>query len=214
MRALMLREWRLAIGAGGGFGQGVGFFLIIIFLFGLGSGPEGELQSLAPAIIFIAVLLAGQLSLDRMFRADDEDGTLAQLRLAPLPLSSIILAKSFIHWLTSGAIMTLMAVPIAIALNVGGAQTLDLLLALLIGSPAFSLFGSMGAALTLSVRRASLIQAIITLPFYIPTLIYGTIAANPGPRQYSALLFLLALSLLALALAPLAAARIIGRHRG
>ncbi|CAG0911607.1 unnamed protein product [Cyprideis torosa] len=148
-----------------------------------------------------------------MFRADEEDGTMAQLRLAPQPLAMIVLIKSLVHWLTSGLAMTLLSPLIALAIGMSAERTLSLVVALLIGAPALSLIGSIGAALTLSIKRASLIQAIITLPFYIPTLIYGTLAAGEGSRQNAALLFLGGLSLLALVLAPWVAAKTIERHQ-
>ncbi len=213
MRAVFLRDLKLALGAGGGFGQGLGFFIMVIFLITLAIGPEQTLLSqIAPAVIFIAILLAGLLSLDRLFKADDDDGTLAQLRLAPTPLPAIVIAKTLVHYVTSGLVMTLLTPIIGMMMGLDGPAIANLILALLIGAPALSFLGAIGAALTLSIKRASLIQSLVTMPLYIPTLIYGSIAASAGERQNAALILLLGITLFALVLSPWASAKIIERN--
>ena len=214
MNAVFMRDLRLALGAGGGFGQGLGFFLIVIFLVVLAVGSDtATLAAIGAPVIYVAALLSGLLSLDRMFRRDEEDGSLAQMRLSNVPLSYIVLTKSLVHWLTTGLAVTVITPIIGILLGLNSAQIIPLMLSLLIGTPALSLIGSIGAALTLSIQRASLIQALITLPLYIPTLIYGAMASSSSTRQYAALAFLGGLTILALVLAPWVSAKIIERHQ-
>lgn len=214
MNAVFMRDLRLAIGAGGGFGQGLGFFLIVIFLVVLSIGGDtNTLAQIGAPVIYVAALLSGLLSLDRMFRRDEEDGTLAQMRISNVPLGYIVLTKSLVHWLTTGLAVTILTPIIGILLGLNTSQILSLMISLFMGTPALSLIGSIGAALTLSIQRASLIQALITLPLYIPTLIYGALAAQTGARQYAALAFLGGLTLLSLVLAPWVSAKIIERHQ-
>lgn len=214
MNAIFWRDFKLTMGAGGGFGQGLGFFLVVVFLFVLAIGANDDLlQKVAAEIVYVAALLSGLLSLERMFRRDAEDGTLAQLKISSIPLSLIILLKCFVHWITTGLAITLLTPIIAILLNLGKEETLALCLSLFIGTPALSLIGAIGAALTVSIERSSLIQALITLPLYIPTLIYGTMASDVGARQFAALSFLSGLTIFALVLAPWVSAYIIRRHQ-
>lgn len=214
MKTVFLRDLRLAIGAGGGFGQGLAFFAMVLFLIILAMGPNGELLArIAPAIIFVSIVLSGLISLDRIFKTDDDDGTLAQLRVSPLPLSSVVIAKALAHFVTTGFVMTIMTPVFGIMLGMEQNAIFDLMLALLIGAPALSFLGAIGASLTLSIRRSSLIQALVTMPLYIPTLIYGSMAATQSPRQNAALLLLLAMSLITFALAPWVCAKIIERNQ-
>lgn len=214
MIAIFWKDMRLSFGAGGGFGQGLGFFLIVIFLIGLALGPQTALlRQIAPSVLFISVLLSGILSLDRLFKSDLDDGSLAQLRLSPVPFFMVVFMKSLAHWISSGLAMTLITPIICLALGMENAQIWALFWALLLGSPALSFIGAIGAALTLSIARASLIQAIVTLPFYIPTLIYGTLAAQIGSRQMASLALLGGLSLLSLIFAPWIAAKTLERHQ-
>ncbi len=214
MKAIFWRDLRLAIGAGGGFGQGLAFFIMVLFLITLSLGPSTELlRQIAPAVIFVSILLSGLLSLDRMFKMDDDDGTLAQLRLAPVPLTAIVAAKAFVHYLTTGFAMTLLVPILGIMLGMTRPEMLDLMLALLLGAPALSFLGAIGASLTVSIKRSSLIQALVTMPLYIPTLIYGSIAAQDGERQNAALLFLAGMTLCILVLSPWVSAKIIERNQ-
>lgn len=213
MKAVFWKDIRLAMGAGGGFGQGLAFFVMVLFLFALAMGADQQkLAETAPAMIFISILLSGLITHDRIFKADDDDGTLAILRLAPTPLSAIVIAKALAHYVTTGFAMTLLAPLAALMLGMKGEAIADLTLALLLGAPALSFLGTIGASLTLSVKRSSLIQAVVTMPLYIPTLIYGSIAASASERQNAALLLLFGTSLLVIVLAPWVSARIIERN--
>jgi len=210
MGALLIRDLRLAFRAGGGFGLGLAFFLIVLMLVPFGIGPEsGLLGRIAPGFLWIAALLATLLSLDRIFQLDYEDGTLDLLATSPLPLESIVLAKSIAHWLTTGLPLSLAAPLLGLLLNLP-LQTLPMLAAsLLIGTPALSLLGAFGAALTVGLRRGGLLLSLLVLPLYIPTLILGArvvVQTASGLEANTPLVFLSALSLFTLALIPFAAA--------
>jgi len=210
MGALLIRDLRLAFRAGGGFGLGLAFFLIVLMLVPFGIGPEsGLLGRIAPGFLWIAALLATLLSLDRIFQLDYEDGTLDLLATSPLPLESIVLAKSIAHWLTTGLPLSLAAPLLGLLLNLP-LQTLPMLAAsLLIGTPALSLLGAFGAALTVGLRRGGLLLSLLVLPLYIPTLILGArvvVQTANGLAAGTPLVFLSALSLFTLALIPFAAA--------
>lgn len=210
MGALLVRDLRLAFRAGGGFGLGLAFFLIVLMLVPFGIGPEsGLLGRIAPGFLWIAALLATLLSLDRIFQLDYEDGTLDLLATSPLPLESIVLAKSIAHWLTTGLPLSLAAPLLGLLLNLP-LQTLPMLAAsLLIGTPALSLLGAFGAALTVGLRRGGLLLSLLVLPLYIPTLILGArvvVQTASGLEANTPLVFLSALSLFTLALIPFAAA--------
>ncbi|WP_373356969.1 heme exporter protein CcmB [Pseudoroseicyclus sp. CXY001] len=210
MSALLLRDLRLALRSGGGFGLGLAFFLIVIVLVPFGIGPERALLArIAPGMLWVAALLAALLTLDRLFALDHEDGALQLLATAPLPLESLILAKALAHWLTTGLPLTLAAPLLGplLALPAGAAPWL--LLSLALGTPALSLIGAFGAALTLSIRRGGLLLSLIVLPLYVPTLIFGAEMARRGAEglaQGAAPAMLAALSLGCLALMPFAAA--------
>ena len=207
--ALLARDLRLALRIGGGGALGVAFFLLAVLLIPLGVGPEGGvLARVAPGAIWTAALLACLLSLDRLFQADLEDGSLDQIALGPLPLEAVVLAKAAAHWLATGLPLVIAAPLMGVMLSLPGAAYGTLTLGLLIGTPALSLIGAVGAALTAGVRRGGLLLSVLVLPLYVPTLIFGAQAADraalsldPGP----ALLFLGAVTLLALAVAPFAA---------
>lgn len=210
MGALLVRDLRLAFRAGGGFGLGLAFFLIVLMLVPFGIGPEsGLLGRIAPGFLWIAALLATLLSLDRIFQLDYEDGTLDLLATSPLPLESIVLAKSIAHWLTTGLPLSLAAPLLGLLLNLP-LQTLPMLAAsLLIGTPTLSLLGAFGAALTVGLRRGGLLLSLLVLPLYIPTLILGArvvVQTASGLEANTPLVFLSALSLFTLALIPFAAA--------
>ncbi len=202
------------MGAGGGFGQGMGFFLVVMFMFVLALDADQKvLQELASEIIFVAVLLAGLLSFDRVFRRDIEDGTMTQLKLSAYPLALIVAVKALVHWITTGFALLLLTPVIGIVLSMNIENILTLMVTLLFATPAISFVGAIGAALTVSIERASLIQALITLPLFIPILIFGTIASESGPRQISALIILVGLSFMSLILAPWVCAIILKRNQ-
>ncbi len=209
-RALLARELTLALRSGGGAGLGLGFFPILVLLVPLGAGPEPErLASVAAGTLWIGALLACLLSLDRLFQADLEDGTLDILALAPLPLEALVALKAFAHWLTTGLPLVVAAPVFALTLNLPAPAFPWLIASLAVGTPALSLLGAIGAALTVGIRRGGLLLALLVLPLYLPTLIFGaraTAAAAEGRDPWPAFLLLGGLSLFILALAPFAAA--------
>ena len=213
LTALLRRDLALALRSGGGAGQGLVFFLIVVLLVPFGVGPEGAtLATVAPGTVWIAALLAALLTLDRLFQQDFEDGSLDAMALTPVPLEAITLTKAAAHWLTTGLPLTILAPVLALMLSLPGAALPMLIASLAIGTPALSLIGTIGAALTLGLRRGGLLIGILTLPLYIPTLIFGAravaLSAN-GESGAAALTLLGALTLALLALTPFATAAIL-----
>ena len=181
MIALLLRDMRLAVRAGGGFGLGLAFFLIVVVLVPFGVGPQTQLLTqIAPGILWVAALLAALLSLDRIFALDHEDGSLALLATSPLPLEGVGLIKGLAHWITTGLPLTLAAPPLGFMLSLAPEAYGYLLLSLLIGTPALSMIGTFGAALTVGLRRGGLLLSLLVLPLYVPTLIFGAEAVRRG----------------------------------
>ncbi len=202
--ALVTRDLRLAVRLGGGPLVGLGFFVITVTMVPFGVGADLPLLArIAPGILWVAILLATLLSLDRMFQADFEDGALDQLLMSPLPPEPLVLAKCLAHWLTT-ALPLIAATPVvAFLVNLDMALLWPLVASLLIGTPSLSLIGAVGASLTVGVRRGGLVLSLIVLPLYVPVLIFG---AGAAAGERSALMFLAAFSLASLALAPFAAA--------
>ncbi len=186
------------------------FFLIVSSLFPLGIGPEpAVLSSIAPGVLWVAALLAGMLSLTRLFAADFADGSLEQMLLAPQPLTLLVTAKVLAHWLVCGLPVVLLAPLIGLQYALPSDALFVLIISLLLGTPALSLIGAIGAALTLGVRGSGLLVALLVLPLYIPVLIFGAgavAASQHGMSAQAHLSLLAACSLLALVLAPLATA--------
>ena len=186
MIALLVRDLRLAVRAGGGFGLGLAFFLIVVVLVPFGVGPEREVLSrIAPGMLWVAALLAALLSLDRIFALDHEDGSLALLATSPLPLEGVALVKALAHWVTTGLPLTLAAPGLGFLLHLEGAAYGWLLLTLLIGTPALSMIGTFGAALTVGLRRGGLLMSLLVLPLYVPTLIFGAEAVRLGAEGFA-----------------------------
>jgi heme exporter protein B len=188
----------------------VGFFVVAASLFPFAVGPDPEvLSSIGAGIIWVSALLATLLSLDRLFQADFEDGSLDLLVLAPQPLFLLVLAKTIAHWLTTALPLIIAAPLLAMFMALPSVGFLPLLLAMLIGTPALSLIGAVGAALTVGMRRGGVLLSLLVLPLYIPVLIFGVAsisAALLGQDGSPALMLLGALSLFSLVLAPPAAA--------
>lgn len=184
------------------------FFLIVLTLFPIGVSPEPDfLSQLAPGLLWVAALLATLLSMDSLFKADFEDGSLEQLLLSPQPLFMVVLAKVGAHWLMSGLALTLIAPVLSVMLFLPTEGVLGLMLSLLLGTPTLSLVGAIGAALTVGLRRGGVLISLLVLPLYIPVLIFGSSAiqaAITGLPLAGYLALLGALLALALALAPLA----------
>jgi heme exporter protein B len=170
------------------------FFVIVVSLFPLGIGPEREtLRTIAPGVVWVAALLASMLSLGRLFGNDYQDGSLEQILLTPQPHYLIVLAKILSHWVISEVPLILVApllgVQFGLAQNTLGVMTISLLL----GTPVLSLIGAIGAALTLGLRAANVLVALLVLPLYIPVLIFGAGAVTASveglsPQPYFLLL--------------------------
>ncbi len=210
MLALLLRDLRLATRAGGGFGLSLAFFLIVTVLVPFGVGPEGgTLGRIAPGILWVGALLACLLSLDRIFALDREDGSLDLLATAPIPLEGVVAVKAAAHWLTTGLPLTAAAPVLGVLLNLPGAGYSWLTLSLLLGTPALSMIGGFGAALTVGLKRGGLLLSLLVLPLYIPTLIFGAEAVRRGAEGLSAatpLLMLAGITAGAAAILPFASA--------
>lgn len=207
---LVLRDVRLGLRQGGGTYWTLLFFVLTVTLFPLGIGPDlALLARIGPGILWVVALLASMLSLDRMFQADYEDGSLELLALAPTPLELTVLAKCLAHWLTTGLPVTVLAPALGLFLAVDPAAYPTLMVALLLGTPVLSLIGSIGAALTVGVRRGGVLLSLLVMPLYIPALIFGVLAVEAVVDGLSArphLLLLAADLLVAAALTPWAAA--------
>ncbi|MDI3337385.1 heme exporter protein CcmB [Defluviimonas aestuarii] len=210
MLALLLRDLRLATRAGGGFGLSLAFFLIVTVLVPFGVGPEGgTLARIAPGILWVGALLSCLLSLDRIFALDREDGSLDLLATAPIPLDGVVAVKSLAHWLTTGLPLTLAAPVLGVLLNLPQSGFLWLTLSLLLGTPALSVIGTFGAALTVGLKRGGLLLSLLVLPLYIPTLIFGAEAAKRGAEGLATgtpLLMLAGITAGTVAILPFAAA--------
>ncbi|MDF1856873.1 heme exporter protein CcmB [Pseudooceanicola sp.] len=181
MRALLLRDLRLAMRAGGGFGLGLAFFLIVVVLVPFGVGPQTELLArIAPGILWIGALLACLLSLDRILALDWEDGSLDLIATAPVPLEAVVSVKALAHWLTTGLPLVLAAPVLGLLLNLPAPGYGWLTLSLLLGTPALSVIGTFGAALTVGLKRGGLLLSLLVLPLYVPVLIFGAEVARRG----------------------------------
>jgi len=208
--ALIQRDLRLSLRQGADTALVVGFFLIAAVLYPFGVGPDlALLARVAPGLIWVTALLASLLSLERLFAADYEDGTLDLIILAPMPLGLVVLAKAAAHWLTTGVPLILAAPVLALLFNLPGGAWLPLVLAMALGTPSLSLIGAIGAALVLGARRGGVLLSLLVLPLYVPILIFGVAAVETAMLDMpanSALSLLGALLLASLALAPAAAA--------
>ncbi|MBJ3778728.1 heme exporter protein CcmB [Acuticoccus mangrovi] len=208
--ALYVRDVRLAWAAGGGGPVGVIFYLAVTAVAPFAVGPDLPLLTrIGPALLWIAVLLALLLGLERLFQADQEDGTLDLLRLGDTPLELVVLMKAAAHW-TAAALPLLAATPFAaLLLNLDGAAILVTLATFLVGTPALALVGAVGAAVAVSLRRAGVLIAILVLPLSVPVVIFGVSAieaAGAGRAVGPSLALLGAVTLVAAVVAPLAAA--------
>ncbi len=208
---LLRRDLALAVKEGGALGTALGFYLLVVALMPLGLGPDLNLLArIAAGVLWIALLLAALLSLGRIFESDNDDGSLEVMATGPLPLELVAAAKSLAHWISTGIPLALLAPVLGILLNLD-LKTYPILVAtMLAGTPAISFLGSIGAALTLKARRGGLLLALLVLPLYVPTLIFGitTISSamlSPGGATQS-FLILAAISLGSLVIGPLASA--------
>lgn len=207
---VLRRDLSLAFKQGGAAMLALAFFVVTVTLFPLGVGPSPDiLARIGPGVIWVAALLSALLSLDRLFQADLEDGSLDLLMLAPLPLPATVLAKCAAHWLSTGLPLIAASPVLGLLMNMPAEGIWTLLAAMTLGTPALSLIGAIGAALTVAVRRGGVLLSLLVLPLYIPVLIFGVGAVDAATVGLSArphLLLLSAISLGAVVLAPIAAA--------
>lgn len=208
--ALLKRDLMLSVRQGGALGTALGFYMLVVTLLPLGLGQDLNLLSrIAPGILWIALLLAALLSLGRVFSSDHEDGTLDVLATGRMPLEMVVGAKALAHWISTGIPLALTAPVLGLMLNLDIAVYPLLMATMLVGTPAVSFIGAVGAALTLRSYRGGLLIALLVLPLYVPTLIFGMAAVNGllgVSGSSAALLILAAVSLASVVLCPLAAA--------
>ncbi|MFY8095232.1 MAG: heme exporter protein CcmB [Niveispirillum sp.] len=201
---LLRRDLRLALRQGADAAMAVLFFVLCVIMFPFGIGPEpGVLARIAPGVILVAALLASLLSLDRLFQADHEDGSLELLSLSALPMEAVAAAKILAHWLVTGLPLILAAPMLALFLNLPADGFPILLTTLLLTTPLLSLIGGIGAALTLGARRGGVLLPLLVLPLYIPALIFAAAAIDSVLTGQSARPHLLLLSGLLAASLPL-----------
>jgi heme exporter protein B len=211
LAAVLLRDMRIAVRVGGGALIGVLFFLVVVSVTPFAVGPDlALLKRIGPAILWLAALLASLLALDRLFASDHEDGSLDLILTGRAPLELVVAAKGVAHWLTTALPLVVAAPLIALLLDLDGRAEAGLVLTLLVGTPALTFIGLIGAAIAVTLRRGGLLLAIIVLPLTVPVLIFGVAAANAavaGPVPFGTpFTVLCALTLASLVIGPFAAA--------
>jgi heme exporter protein B len=210
LSALLVRDMRLAVRIGGGALMGVLFFLIVVTLMPFAIGPDlALLQRIGPAILWLGALLASLLTLDRLFAADAEDGSLDLLLMGHAPLELAVLAKAAAHWITTGLPLVIAAPLLGLFLNLDAGASGAVALTLLAGTPALTGIGLVGAALSVALRRGGLLLPVLILPLTVPVLIFGVAASNAAVTGLSfgaPFLILCALTLGSLVVGPFAAA--------
>ena len=210
LAAVTVRDLQVAFRHWGDLVSPLMFFALVTTLFPLALSPKRELlQTLGPAVLWIAALLATLLSLNALFRADIEDGSMEQLAISPHPLPLIMLGKTLAHWLLCGLPLVLVAPALAVTYYLPAPGVRALCITLLIGTPTLSLLGSIGAALTAGVRQSGGLLALLVMPLMLPVLMFGAratdLAAN-GESIAGPLYLLGAFLVLAASLVPLGAA--------
>ncbi len=209
--ALFRRDLRLSVRIGGSAIVGVLFFLAVVTVFPFGVGPDLNLLArIGPAILWIGALLATLLGLDRLFQADREDGTLDLMLMAGRPLELVVLIKCLAHWLSTGLPLVVAAPLFSVFLNLDPVAMAAVTATLLVGTPALTLIGAIGASLTVSLRRGGLLLAVLVVPLTVPILIFGVSSADaaihdPVPFM-TPFLILCALTLIAAVVGPIASA--------
>lgn len=209
--AVLVRDLRIAVRVGGGALMGVLFFLVVATLVPFALGPDlALLQRIGPAILWLSALLANLLALDRLFAADHDDGSLDLILTGRASLELVVLVKGIAHWLTTGVPLIIAAPLIGLMLNLDARAAGGLVLTLLVGTPALTFIGLIGAALAVTLRRGGLLLAVLVLPLAVPVLIFGVAAANAavtGPVPFGTpFTILCALTLASLVVGPFAAA--------
>ena len=201
MIALLRRDLLLALRAGGGFGLGLAFFLIVTVLVPFSVGPQSDLLTIiAPGVLWLGALLACLLSLDRL------------LATAPLPLEAALSIKALSHWLTTGLPLVVASPVLGVMLNLAPGGFVWLVASLALGTPALSVIGTFGAALTVGIKRGGLLMSLLVLPLYVPTLIFGAEVARRGATGLEAgtpLTLLAGITLATIGLMPFASAAVL-----
>jgi heme exporter protein B len=207
--SLLMRDLRLAARSGGGAALALAFFALVATLVPLGVGADLRLLGrIASGVLWVGAVLAALLSLDRLYQGDFDDGSLDLIALSPMSLEQVALAKLLAHWLSTGLPLTLLSPLLALLFGLSGPGTWALFVSLLIGTPAVSAVGAIGASLTLSLKRGGLILPLIVLPLLAPAVIFGAGAVTAALDHIAngALGLLSAFSLAAVLLSPFAAA--------
>ncbi len=216
LAALFFREFAIARRIGGGGSMGVVFMLMLVTILPFAIGPDlNLLRRIGPAILWIAALLAMLLGLDRLFQADFEDGSLDQLQLGATPLELVVFVKCLAHWATTALPLVVAAPLFGVLMAQEAASMLGIGASLLVGTPALTFIGAVGAAATVSLRRGGLLMALLVLPLCVPALIFGVsaaTAASGGTIPFATpLAILAALTLASGALCPFAAGALLRR---
>lgn len=209
--ALLRRDLRLALRVGGGAPMGVVFFLTVVTVIPFGIGPDQNLLGrIAPAMLWIGALLATLLGLDRLFQIDQDDGSLDLVHVSGVPLEAVVAVKALAHWLATGLPLVLAAPVLGLLVNLPLHGFGAMALTLLVGTPALTFLGAIGAALTAAMKRGGLLLSILILPLTVPVLIFGVAAANAaivGPAPFlPPFLILCGLSLFAVVIGCVAGA--------
>jgi heme exporter protein B len=209
--ALFVRDLRLAVRSGGGAAIGVIFFLAVVTVIPFGVGPDLNLLArIGPAVLWLGALLATLLGLDRLFQADLDDGSLDLLHLGGTPLELAVAVKAAAHWVTTGLPLVVAAPLLALFVNLPAHGIGAVTLTLLVGTPALTFLGAIGAALTVALRRGGMLISILILPLTIPVLIFGVAAATAaitGPMPFlPPFMLLCAMTLFSMVLGTVAAA--------
>lgn len=209
--ALFMRDIRIATRIGGGALIGVLFFMSVVMLMPFAIGPDlALLQRIGPAILWLGALLASLLALDRLLAADQEDGSLDLLIMGTAPLELAVAVKALAHWLTTALPLVIVAPLLSLFLNLDLAATAAVTATLLVGTPALTFIGLIGAGLTVTLRRGGLLLPVLILPLAVPVLIFGVSASNAaviGPVPFGTpFTILCALTLMSLVVGPFAAA--------
>lgn len=211
--SLIRRDIRIALRIGGGALIGVLFFLTVVVLMPFALGPDLNLLArLGPAILWLGALLASLLTLDRLFTADQDDGSLDLILMSRTPLELACAAKALAHWLAAGLPLVVATPVLGLLLNLDVQATAAVALTLLVGTPALTFTGMIGAALAVTLQRGGLLLAVLVLPLSIPVLIFGVAASNAAVTEQGTMSFstpfsiLCAISLASLVIGPFAAA--------
>jgi heme exporter protein B len=211
LSALFARDARIAIRVGGGALMGVLFFLTVVTLVPFAVGPDlALLRRIGPAILWLGALLSSLLALDRLFATDHEDGSLDLILMARPPLELVVVTKALAHWVTTGLPLVVASPVLGLFLNLEPAALSATGLTLLIGTPALTFLGVIGAALATALRRGGLLLPVLVLPLTVPVLIFGVAATNAavvGPVSFGTpFTILCALTLMSSVIGPFAAA--------